>query len=108
MFVLVHGPGEHATTQIKLNLTNQRGNVLSYFSLINECIDTSEQRRHGVIHEIHLHLVFCTTWQLYRGAAVAAVAEAVTRSRPLASRLRTAIERGRSGSMHMITLAKGT
>ena len=58
MFVLVHGPGEHATTQIKLNLTNQRGNVLSYFSLINECIDTSEQRRHGVIHEIHLHLVF--------------------------------------------------
>ena len=67
MFVLVHGPGEHATTQIKLNLTNQRGNVLSYFSLINECIDTSEQRRHGVIHEIHLHLVFCTTWQLYRG-----------------------------------------
>ena len=67
MFVLVHGPGEHATTQIKLNLTNQRGNVLSYFSLINECIDTSEQRRHGVIHEIHLHLVFCSTWQLYRG-----------------------------------------
>ena len=67
MFVLVHGPGEHATTQIKLNLTNQRGNVLSYFSLINECIDTSEQRRHGVIHEIHLHLVFCGTWQLYGG-----------------------------------------